>query len=353
MSITVARSPRVVTTNRVLAGRWIDLLHNGDTDGQYPTSYQAVMAVATAACRAGWSLYDWTSAMSDPRNDLAAHYRRKDDGRCRTAANADGRVRRDWAKATRYAAEHPQLSDPSDVMQNLGLVRAAVATASWTGRAGLRNRIILGVILDLAETKPTACPTISTRSLCEQTPYRGRVTVQRALDDLADAGWLTKDRSRSAADAPTAYRIDLPRVAITGPAGCAPTGGVGAGPVMASASAVRTGPVDRINHDLGIRFGAHAALIFSALDPDIPQSVATITRRSGAARSTVKKWLPELAIIGLAYKTPSGWHQGMRDVELVAIEQGAMDAVEARQIRHELQRKGWTEWCTARAADTS
>ena len=52
--------------------------------------------------------------MTDPGNALGAHYHRKDDGRRRTRSNAAGRIARDWAKATRYAADNPQLSDPAE-----------------------------------------------------------------------------------------------------------------------------------------------------------------------------------------------------------------------------------------------
>ena len=352
MPLTIARSPESVTTNRrALTAEWNAMLRYGDRDGKYPTSYQAVMGLAVVAVRAGWSLYDWTTAMSDPHNDLAAHYRRKDDGRRRTHANAEGRMIRDWAKATRYAADNPQISDPGEIMQHLGLVRAAVAGAEWGGRAGLRDRVILGVILDAAESRPTACPTISLRSLCEQTPYRARATVQRGLDSLSSAGWLIKDRSRSATTAPTAYRIVLPGGVHSGSAPTPPVGAQPADPQW-TPPVEREGPVGRINHDLGIRFGMQAALIYSTLDPDIPQTMPAVVRRSGVSRSTVKRWLPELALMGLCYRTPQGWYQGLRDAELVALENGALDLTEARKMRHELQRQGFAEWHERRSADT-
>ena len=73
----------------------------------------------------------------------------------------------------------------------------------------------------------------------------------------------------------------------------------------------------------------------------------------GLARSTVYRWLPELAILGLAYRTPSGWYQGARDAELVAMENGALDLSEARKIRHEVQRQGFGDWHEARMAATA
>jgi hypothetical protein len=341
---TIARPASPVSTRSVLPTKWATLIRDGDTDGHYQTSHAAVMAAAVPCARAGWTVHDWTTAMTDPRNTLANHYHRKDDGRPRTHSNSMGRILRDWAKATRYATDHPRVNNPAEAMQHLGLVRSTMARTPWAGRTGLRDRIILEAILDIAETKPTTCPTISIRSLCEQTPYRGNQTAMRALHHLTDLGWLTPDRTRSGPGQPTAYRLGIPTVSETGAAGCALPGGVGAAP----SSDTLTGPVGRISHDLALRFGPQSALVYSTLDPDIPQRIVTVTSRSGLARSTVNKWLPELAILGLAYKTPGGWHQGLRDVDLVAVEQGSLDLAEARAVRHDLQRRGWVEWIEAR-----
>ena len=60
---------------RPLPGRWRDLLRDGDVTGRYDADHAAVMAVAVAAVRAGWSEQDYVLAMSDLDNRLADYYR--------------------------------------------------------------------------------------------------------------------------------------------------------------------------------------------------------------------------------------------------------------------------------------
>jgi hypothetical protein len=328
-----------------LSGRWVDLLRDGN-QGDYATNHAAVMAVAVAAVRAGWSFADFDAELSNPWNKLAQQHRIKDDGRQRTGSHAATKLRRDWDKAVLFARQNPTVSDRTEALQQVGLIRAAARAADWTGRSGPRDMAVLGILLDAASAHSTLTPTLSLREICERSPYRGFKTCGRAIEALALAGWITVDRREAAADQPNSYRLHAPgkggskRHNTTVCAGG--TDDVSVWPPPTGHSR------ERYSTDLALVFGTHAAIVHATLDPDIPQTRPQVVQRSGVSESTAKRWLRNLSRAGLARQTPKGWLQGLTDPQLVAADYGAFDVVLDREARHAKDRESF---CAYRAAE--
>lgn len=333
------------------------MLRDGDVNNTYGAPHAAVMAFAVAAAGHGWTFPDYDVAMSDPDNRLGDHYRKKDDGRRRQPAAAHKKRRTEWGKAKVWAAAHPLTLDRVGAQQHLGLMKTAAAIYRWPGRADRirRNLKILSVLIGEAERHDTTAPALSIRTLCERTSYKSIQTCSNAIDDLAALGWIRTDRSGSRVDQPTIYRLAMPtrgganvghhsvrRTEISGEiqmmSNVCEDGSFDAPP-----DRPLTRPLDRVNDDLAMVLTVSAAIVYATLDPDIPQSVNNIWRRSGVSKRTVDKWLRELTKLGLVRHSPAGLLQTGLDPQLVAAEHGAFDQVLNREARHELQREGFRQ----------
>jgi hypothetical protein len=371
--VTLTATAPPGTTVTPLAARWLDLLRDGN-NRDYQNDGAAVMAVAVAMVRAGFSYADYHREMFDPNNQLAASwYQAKTDGRHRNAPAASRKMRTEWGKAVRYAADHPQVHDRAEALQQLGVVKAAVVAAAWTGRSAIRNRSILGIIVAAGEQHGTMSPALSLRTICEQSAYRHYRTVANAVAALRDLGWVEVEPS-SDASMPNSYRLRVPGKCLQRahisvfPGGDTAVHGVdtsGGGRVhgvdTSSGGRVRVAntlddlavngpaghPRDRIDNNLALALGPHAALVYATLDPDIPQNPTTLIRRSGLARQTVYKWLKQLAQLGLARKSRSLWLAGDTPVEVVASDYEVTAVAADRALRHGVERQGWREYVAA------
>jgi hypothetical protein len=293
------------------------------------------MALHCAAINAGMSFADIESLTAN--GDLFRDaYLTKDDGRRRHLRSALTKMRRDYDKAARYVGDRPTILAAAEALQHLADVRTAINTTRWTGRIGPRDKTVLTALVTSAESLGTIRPTISIRTLCEDTPYRAFKTVANAIDSLAKQGWITKDRD-DGPDAPTRYTLHRPMGGANVHTTCSSPWGETAVHDCAPLST-----------RLATTVGVHGATVHAALG-EVPASRNDVHRVSGVSKRTCSRWLGELARLGLARQTPAGWVRGDTDPETVAFEHG-VDLVEFdRAQRHALQRQGWAEWRAARA----
>lgn len=298
--------------------------------GDYARPTAAAMALMCAAVNAGWAYADVDSLILGGRLHVDA-YMTKDDGRRRSIRSAAVKARRDWDKATAYVTNRPTIHTPGDAHRELGMVRAAIHTHTWTGRSGPRDKAVLLALVAIGESLGTVHPTVSVRTLTEDTPYRSWVTIKHAIDSLHRLGWISIDKASRAGE-PSGYTIRTP------PAGgqyvnntCSPPRGeidVQGLPTQADA--------------LATALTVRCANVYVALTSE-PASRNRIAKAAGVANMTCSKWLAALARLGLAVDTGAGWVRGDADPDVVAKSLGVEDVIEARAERHALHRAGYRQ----------
>lgn len=313
----------------------MDLLVDGDTNGRYEASWRACAAAMLAAVNAGWSASMFEEQVR--RGPFWADvYLKKDTGKPRSEASAVKKLYRDYNKTIQYAADRPAIIDPDQACKRLEEVREAIPYGDWSGRAGLRDRTVLEALLLIAESMGTLHPTVSVRTLTQGTPYKGAITVSRALTALERRGWIRKDPSVKAG-APSGYALLDPSKQFLG--------GIISGTSHPSKGGrdnvpVLTPPDRYTSKRLALVAGQHAATLQSWLTAQ-PQSLGALKRHTGFAYNTVKKHINRLARVGLARHTPEGWVIGDTDPETVAFEHGADLQEFERSEKFNLQRDGY------------
>lgn len=347
----VAKTLWQVAPKHHLAGKWIDLLRDGDHTGRYRSRSEAAMALALAMTNAGWTWPDWHREMTDDTNRLAAWALTRPDGTTRTTRDTTRRLESTWTKAQARAADRPAVNTPTDTQHLIGEIRATASTRTWHGPGGRRDRDVLTALLDLATQRGTTTPQTSVRALCEHTAYRSARTISTALRSLTEAGWLTPDRDPRRSSA-TTYRLALPR------------GGQGGQNLhMSTSHTPREAPVQELPthrarscaqrelRDLGLVLTPTAVEVYAALT-DEPVSAREVSRRSGVSRRTVDGWLPRLAKLGLARDpAESGrWVRGDTEPGVVAMERDVVGAELGRAARHMAERVRWREQMAVREA---
>lgn len=304
------------------------------------------MAYALVSIGAGRTVDDFISDMLDPRNQLGDFYRYTEGRHPRTRSQGAqiGKMRGTWAKAVARDAANPQIKSRPEALQRLGEIRSAVASTGWSGRTGLRDKIVMLALLDIGDSRGTISPRVSLRTLCEDTPYATLSAIRNALASLAKAGWLTADRRGMERTEATIYRLDIPPRPVPPTTHEDPLPGEGL---------VRGwhNEMAQPGVDLGMALGPHAATIHDALRVDAGQSVAQVIAQSGISRRTVYRWLPRLAESGLAVQADGVWFRGPESPGAVVASLGADAKLTMRSTRHKLQREAFHGWVEARAAD--
>lgn len=336
---------RIPTGVRPLSARWVDLARDGDTTGDYARPTAAAMALMCAAVNAGLSYADVDALLLGSRLYVDA-YLTKDDGRRRTTSGAAVKARRDWDKAVSYIAARPPVDTREDAHQHLKEVREAALQHRWTGRTGPRDKVVLLALVTIGESLGTVTPMVSVRTLCEDTPIRGSMTVARALDSLDASGWIS--REHGGRGEPTRYALKIPSRGVASDTSDPPLPG---GRLMyqirppSGPGGVRSD--GQLTTPLATAVGVHGATIYGHLS-DRPQSRNDLHFSTGFAKSTCGKWLANLARLGLAVDTGAGWVRGPADPVAVAKDMGVEKIVKARADRHEIQRAGYRRECHPR-----
>ena len=356
MPITIARSPRVVTTTRPLAGRWFAAVRDGDG---WDAAYATAIKVLDAAARAGWTWDDVVHLFNDSALYKDAYLTRSDDGSRRNSPAASDRFRHDWDDALDLIERTAPIVDKIGAYAKLLQIRDAADRHQWTGRTQLCDRIVLNALLDVADTLGTVNPQVSARTLCEDTPYMERRRISRALLSLAGRGWLTIDRSGLDRSEPSIYRLKIP----TGLEGGYVVSQDIAPPPVGTSGTVRTPLAERVTPSAGpkavqlaMALTPHQQAVYAALT-NVPKSRNQIVKRSGISRPTTSRALPALALAGLARQSVGpngevlGWVRGDTDPDVVVFERGVEFKEEARRDRHKAQRKDWKDHYEGRATD--
>jgi len=342
------------------------LLRDGDTDARYTSRSEAVMATALAAASAGWTQTAWRDVLRDSAlGDWAPVQLRKTGGRRhRNPADAERRLATTWAKAQRRVLERPPAADHLSVRAELAELLAAADTnpGAWAGAAGVTDRAVLAVLVDVAAAAAALTPSASTRQLAEAANVSAG-TAAVALHRLVDRGWLRLEHPHQGTQAAT-WRLVRPDTAPTPPAGVdAVLEQLPPRPLVPTGGSARAH--DAFAHTIHGGLGRVAARIFDALDDGAygGLSVDQLAVLTGLHRRTVIRHLIGLQAAGLASCGGRGasWartrpaadpDQLPGALSAAAALLGSTGAAARRRARHALQREGftayWTDFCARR-----
>ena len=355
------RSPTPGTTlARPLSEPIAALLRDGDTHGRYYSRSEAVMATALAAASAGWTENAWRDVLAaSALSDWAAQQRRKGGGlRHRNPADIDHRLATTWRAAARRAHERPPVADAPSVRAELA---ALLATADhnpglWAGAAGVTDRAVLAVLVDIALAACTPTPSASTRQLSEAANI-SHGTAAVSLERLRKRGWLRLEQPAAGTQAST-WRLVRPEHVQDPPAhvdevldalpprSVTPAGG--------SARAH-----DAFTHTVHGGLGRVAARLFDALDDGAHGglTVRELAALTGLHPRTVIRHLVALQAADLATSGGGGrtWarslaagspHQLQAALDTAATVLGSTGTTARRAERHAAEREAYTAYWT-------
>jgi len=342
------------------------LLRDGDTGARYTSRSEAVMATALAAAGAGWTETAWRDVLAGGAlGDWAPVQLRKTGGRRhRNPADAERRLATTWAKAQRRVLERPPAADHLSVRAELAELLAAADTdpGAWAGAAGVTDRAVLAVLVDVAASACTLTPSASTRQLAEAANVSAG-TAAVALHRLVDRGWLRLEHPHQGTQAAT-WRLVRPDTPPTVPADVdAVLEQLPPRPLVSAGGSARAH--DAFAHTIHGGLGRVAARIFDALDDGAygGLTVDQLAALTGLHRRTVVRHLIGLQVAGLASCGGHGvrWARTLSAADPDQL-RGALSAAAAllgssgvagrRRARHALQREGftayWTDFCARR-----
>ncbi len=124
--------------------------------------------------------------------EWATQQRRKGGGmRQRNPADADHRLTTPWKAAVTRAHARPPVADAPSVRAELAALVAAADQnpATWAGVAGVTDRAVLAVLVDVAVAACTLTPSASTRQIAEAANV-AHSTAAVSLERLRGRGWL-------------------------------------------------------------------------------------------------------------------------------------------------------------------
>jgi len=287
--------------------------------GHYPSTSEAVQAVALSAVNAGWGETDFLEVMSNPRFTLAAEAIAKrgdaDHGKLTSW------LARSWIKATDYAEAHPA-HDPATVI-TLERLEAAGRARPWPGRTGSSDRAVYLALLEKAQRASAMDVDCSERELEQLALLGSRNTVRAALKRLDDQRLISPVRAGTERWGAT-WRIED----VSDPHLSHPEIEVcGAGLEAA--------------HDLwrnGAGLGKSPQRVYERLlvEPAIAEDMAASV---GLSKRTMDRALERLKVFGLAEKSGRVWRPLAADKDALARDIGVLGKSAAQAARHRRERE--------------
>lgn len=313
-------------------------LHALDGKHNYPTHYQAALAVASHALARGWHRAQlWEQLETLARIDAQEAKRSPSPRRL-------GRfINRAWDKAEQGRKTK---TDPFSLRAALDAAREFLSGQKFTGRQN-SLALVMEAALDAAQTQKTLTPSLAVRSL-ELSTGLGKSSVARALKKL-EALDLLRQVSRSDGEKASTYRVlNTERmVAQGGTLKVLPHGGKGLSHLGTA--------TELAAHDAFRALGRSAARVGAALDALEGFTPQELAQRLGLSAKTVRKALRELEAVGLAYRQRQGrayaWTARPdaateEALQRIALGYGTHGTRARREATTAAQRERWAQWHT-------
>jgi len=337
------------------------LLRDGDVGGRYASRSEAVLATALAAAGAGWTEAGWREVLAGSALGEWAQVQRRRTGtrRHRNLPDVEHRLAGTWAKAARRAVERPPVADAVSVRGELAAVLAAVDRnpGVWRGAAGVSDRAVLAVLVQIGVAACTVTPSASTRQLSELANI-SPATAAVALGRLRARGWLRLEHPAAGTQAAT-WRLVRPEHLQSPPPAAVEQvlEALPPRPLLPAGGSARAH--DAFTHTVHGGLGRVAARLFDVLDDGAygGLSVPQLTALTGLHPRTVRRHLVGLQAAGLVAAGGGGrtWARSLAagDPEQLggALREAAVllectGVTERRRQRHLAQRAAFTTYWT-------
>ena len=327
------------------------LLCDGTGVDRYGSRSEAVMATAVAAVNAGWDEDTWRTALEAGSTELsswATTQRRDGRARQRSAADAHRRLVTTWRNATERVRQRPPTTDHFSVRAELAEIAATadVDPTAWARAAGVTDRAVLAVLLDIANAACSLTTSASTLLLSEAANI-SPTTDCRALERLVERGWLRQETPSSGTLAAT-WRLLRPEALPEPPQAVAQVLEAlpPRRPLTATGARTSVRRHDAFAHTIHGGLGRVAARLVDLLDPTgEPLTTAQLEALSGLNARTVRRHLHALVAVGVLDVDDDGYHRvpdaAGEWLDAVADELGCAGVTTRRRQRHLAQREAF------------
>jgi len=336
------------------------LLRDGDSEARYASRSEAVMATALAAASAGWAEASWREVLAGSALGEWAQVQRRRTGtrRHRNLPDVEHRLATTWAKAARRAIQRPPVADAASVRGELAAVLAAADRnpGVWRGAAGVSDRAVLAVLVQIGLAACTVTPSASTRQLSELANI-SPATAAVALGRLRTRGWLRLEHPAAGTQAATWRLVRPDHLQQPPPALEQVLEALPPRPLLPAGGSARAH--DAFTHTVHGGLGRVAARLFDVLDDGAQGglSVPQLTALTGLHPRTVRRHLVGLQAAGLVTAGGGGrtWARSLAagDPEQLggALNEAAVllectGVTERRRHRHLSQRAAFTAYWT-------
>jgi len=351
-------APRRQTTvaPRPLSEPMTALLRDGVGIDNYGSRSEAVMATAVAAVNAGWDQDTWRAALEAGYSDLASWSStqvRKGRARQRSAADAERHLVTTWRNATERVRLRPPTTDHFSVRAELAEIAATADTdpTAWSRAAGVTDRAVLAVLLDVATAACTLTPSASTRQISEAANI-SPTTAWKSLQRLVGRGWIRQDSAASGTLA-AGWRLLRPETLPEPPAAVAQVLEAlpPRRPLTATGARTSVRGHDAFAHTVHGGLGRVAARLYDLLDPSGEHLTAEqLSALSGLHPRTVAKHLHALVQGGLIDVDAAGYQRAADAagewLDSLAEELGCAGVTTRRRQRHLAQREAFVAYRT-------
>lgn len=319
-------------SKKPLRPRFRDMLVTGEHP--YASRSEAVYAITGEMVRCGWGWAEYYEAFTDPTNELSHWFTQRKTGRTRSDTWRHKQLDKTWEKVTSTSAP---ITDARSARQAIGLIRARLTEdGAWTGRTAVTDRIVLEWIHQEATRTGRIVLPVASRDLTLnlQIPQK---TATRALKRLCDRRWLRVEEKADGTNA-TVYRLTQPLQSVKDQSvddsrSEAPTG-------CEERESSTDCLVDSVAHDVFVRLGRHAAMVYAALSAGA-LSAKEVREVSGVGRATVFKYLKILVDSGLVTHDGDLYEQSGESLDKAAADMGVVGLAEIRKADVQRQREAW------------
>jgi DNA-binding MarR family transcriptional regulator len=362
-------TPSTRSAFSALPGHIIDKIRDGAPRG---SRSEAAQSIALSLVNHGHAFADFHALMTDQGNGISDWGLYRSNGRPRTPADRQARIRRCWDSALARYQSSPPVRDAAESLAQIAELMEAARDYPWPSRTSITDRMVMDAVYQHAIATRRLNPSISYRQIREATGL-GIATIHSAMKRLLRYGLLRIEVEASTqsvrhTDGGLGYITTARRYHLTTPEAHPLSGGSttnrGVAPltrkatvlteppslvalpdpisgVVSSAHDVFSGAPRKADRAGGL--GRYAAILYDAT-PDDPVSMAELIRRSGLGRNTVRKHLKALIGVGLvAHEEGTGYHRTGADLDEVAAEIGVAGHAGDRKAQHALERELWRQ----------
>lgn len=283
----------------------------------HPTPSERLMTLCLAMYQAGWTMGESYDVLRSNPGGRSLH---------KTGRDPWVAFQRTWRRAIERVRASPSWGGPQELIVELQALRDRAEATSWSGQAGITQRMVLMAVIDLAMKLNQIEVNYAERDLLLATSRATRKSIRNALRALVRQGWLRRVSTGTGKQA-SRYRLLIDKKT---PCTTSTEGGVRLDGVF-------------VSNDLFARgggLGASAAWVYEVLM--VTQTVMTTKEVALAANrhpATARRALLRMAHHGVVTESKEGWKAGPVGIHDAAVRRGSAGAGQELAEQHRQERR--------------